>query len=600
MNTTKTEHYNLGEVFAPVTMITRIVTDKMTAYFKNEAKFSPKSRRGLNFRKNNFIAILCAIYHMADRGIGKTLSSGELKISKPILDTVYNSAFADDFNYLMDLDAEFGWDMFKKRQGIRATKRTSAYGVFPNYRMKLSKIEKDTFIYERMQNFINVFMDYLKEHSDEDMPESYRAVADNYYKYGIDMEHADAICFDRHGVHFADALNFLGSIKTIGIGDSAFLKYREVEREYYMCKAFNESKYVVKEVYGRLYTPFHNLPKDYRAAFRLKSTGERVKELVDMKGAFVYGTFNVVKNMMSTIGNEAVADKIDSFLTRMDDPYQFVTCNGYDRKSIKKSVLSLLFSRPVHLRARENLLRKVNGNSFKSLEPIRSQVSGLLDFISKNKHLFYVSDKELNKVMNTIDCSDLRCFAGLNGRTSFTNNEVVGYNNFRNFVKLAERIHSAIMTDCVKRCMIDYFGEDVYDAFIKTSEILDKASVKNIKREQGMSLTYCTSKHVRPYKQVDLQDGNVINSSIICQEAEGNAMFNCVVPAIQKSTGYSNLITLHDAVFCPESLSIGMSEDALRTAMNTVFADSIKSVFMNSSLVKNAVRKYVKLEEKAA
>ena len=202
--------------------------------------------------------------------------------------------------------------------------------------------------------------------------------------------------------------------------------------------------------------------------------------------------------------------------------------------------------------------------------------------------------------MSTIDCSDLRRFAGLNGHVCFTNSEVVGYRNFRNFVKLAERIHSAIMTDCVKQSMIAYFGEDVYDAFIKTSEILDKASVKNIKREQGMSLTYCTSKHVRPYKQVDLQDGNVINSSIICQEAEGNAMFNFIVPALQKRTGYNNLITLHDAVFCPESLSLGVSDSTLRSVMNKVFADSISDVFMSNSLVRDAVKKYVKSEEKVA
>lgn len=591
------EAYNLGAVYAPLTLIERAV-DRMSMYFKKKSRKITCSKKGLAFRKDNFAAILCAIYYMCDRGIGKTLSSGELKISKPILDRAYNSAFTDDFNFLMELDAKYGWDTFKKRQGIRATKRTSAYGVFPHFRAKLTKIDENSFLYERIQNFINIFMEYVKEHTDDTMPDEYKAVAENYYKYCIDMDLADKICAERHGVSFSKALKYIENTSEVKVNNAEFMKCREVEKEYCMCKAFNESKYVVKEVYGRLYTPFHNLPKEYRAAFRTKKSGDAVAELVDMKGAFVKGSFHVVKNMMHSIGDYEMESKISSIISGMVDPYAFAVRDGYTRNSVKKSVLSFMFSRPVHLKARENLLRKVNRISF---DPINTQVSRLLDFISKNTHLFFVDNATLNRTMKQFsDCKELYTLAGFKGRVYFTNKKVFGYSNFRNFIQFVERVYSAIMTEHVKKSMIASFGSDVYNAFMTTAEILDNASVSNIKREQGMSLNYCTSKRVKPYRQADLRDGNVINNSIICQEAEGLTMFTGAIPVMQFSSGCGSLVTLHDAIFCPSSYVSKFDVEKIRKALDAFYGNCVKSVFNDSKLVQDAISKYRKVEEKVA
>lgn len=599
MKTTGERVYNLGAVYAPLRLFENIVDKYMKPYFKSGAQHETHLRKALKERRDHFIAMLCGIYYMSERGIGDKLSSGELKIASQILREAYSWGFASDYEHLMEIDAREKWGIFHKRQGVKLTKRLSAYGIFLNSRVHIFRIESGS-VYDKVVRFVNVYINYLRDNSTKEVSPEYKECAENYYKYCVDMEIADRICFDRHGIHFNDALEYIRTTDDVIVGNGQYMKYRDVEREYYMCEAFNKSEYIVREAYGRLYCPFHNLPKEYRLAFRMKKTNEHVKEVVDMKGAFVKGSFLVASHMMREFGDTETADRMESIVSGMNDPYAFAV-GTYNRDFIKKPVLSFLFSRPVHVRARESLLRRIRSTGFENL--VTSQVFGFLDFISKNKYLFHAPNKVLNDSLKQFSCNkELLSIAGIwTGRRVFwTNDACSGNRCFRNFFNFVQRVSDAITHDCVKSAMISSFGEDVYNAFVFTSEVFDYSSKLNIEHEQGLSRGFCMSPRILPYRQADLRDGNTINNSIVCQIAEGMALMGTVLPYLKNNYSCNSFVTLHDAIYAPESIAREIETKHLARSMDTVYKHYIKYVFESNDMVQKAIKDWRYKEAKAA
>lgn len=580
----KYKDIDLGSVFVP----RRLFTDRVKQLF---SYFRPmyKSREDTWNRMDRLVDMLCFISHASFMKHGETLSTGELKIASPLFQSMYGQDFKNDFRKLVELDKK----TFSIRQGLPNSKRITAFGIHCRDKRTLyTKIPRDCERYKAMQVLTGKFLEYLKERTESVMPEEYQEWADNYRKYMIDMKLASEICKERHGVSFEEVESYMNGKDSVLLSDADFFKYRDADNERHLCKAFNDNSYIVKEVYGRLYTPFHNLAKEYREAFRTRNGGDKLVELTDMSGAFVRGGLCVAGCMAFEFGNEVLYKKIDGICRGFTDPYAFAVREGFTRKEIKQPVLSFLFAKPSHIKMRDNLYSRIENNA--DVDAVYNYCKQFLSFVNKNKQLYCMSDRELNKAL--YDYSQDTCISDIFGysmkrRMYWTNSTLKNArNSLLRFVNTLTRVRDAIMHKHVSESLKTHFGADVYDALVFASEVFQHATEYNINKEQEAMKKFCANNGVLPYRKVDLQKGNTINTSIVCQISEGEMMFKEILPTLKVKTDCTKLVTLHDGIFCPASVVPAVDVDVLNMSLNAWFTKFIRKTYVSNDMVRNAIK----------
>lgn len=584
----KYKDIDLGNVFVPE----RLLTDRVKLLFSHFRSMY-KTREDVWNRMDHFVDMLCFISHASYMKHGECLSTGELKIACQLAEILYGQTFKADFKKLVELDKK----TFSIRQGLPNSRRINAFGIHcTDKRIIFSKIQKDSVRYKALQVMTGKFLEYLKEHTEYEMPEEYQEWADNYRKYRIDMKLASEICKERHGVSFDDVVSYMNSRDSVLLSEADFFKYRDADNERQLCKAFNDNSYIVKEVYGRLYTPFHNLAKEYREAFRTRENGDKLVELTDMSGAFVRGGLCVAGCMSFEFGNEALYKKINDICHSFSDPYSFAVRDGYTRNDIKKPVLSFLFAKPSHLRMRDNLFTRIEKNA--DVDKVYSYCVQFLSFINKNKQVYCMSDRDMNKALT--DFSQESCISDVFGynmkrRMFWTNSTAKNVrNSLLRFVNTLTRVRDAILHNHVSESLKTQFGADVYSALRFTGELFNHATEYNINKEQEAMKRFCENNGALPYRKVDLQKGNTINTSIVCQLSEGEMMFKEILPTLKVKTGCTKLVTLHDGIFCPASVVPDVNVDMLNMSLNAWFSKFIMKTYVNNEMVRDAVKLWKK------
>ena len=479
--------------------------------------------------------------------------------------------------------------MFSVRQGCQMTKRTTSFGInCDNRNTTYIKLDKKSTRYANLKKLDFIFLEYIRRNTEDVLPEAYKEWADNYRKYAINMEKASVICKQRNGYSFEDAVEYFKHTDSFKLNDVVYLKNRKAYNEYFMCKSFNSNSYIVKEVYGRLYTPFHNLSKDYREQFYRRKTSDSLVELADMKGAFIKGSICITAFMMQEFGKQALFSKLMKSVDSISDPYAFAVSDRFSRSYVKKYVLSFFFAKPSHVKYRESCCEKFSKSS--SIYEVQQYCSSFLEFVENNPDIMFATYRSLNKRLH-----DFRYNKSINKmlgvkRLTFTTQEFGSITNIKNFVKLVQRWNDSAMHHYIKEQFIKCFGEDSYEALRFTSTLFHSATQYNLNLEQKYMKQSCDNEYVKPYYKADLSMGNTINSSIICQLAEGEAMFNFVLPELKKLTGSNSLVSLHDAVFCPESEYDALLNVNPLQIMNRSFVEGLFSVYTKNTLVRNAVK----------
>lgn len=571
----------LGTVIVPETLFKSKVR-ALEPYFRESLRHKKHVKRKLDA----LVDMLCFIHYAVYVKKGEVLSSGELRVASPLFRLMYGKDFKNDFEQLVKLHPT----MFSIRQGLPNSKRVTSFGIDCNSvrRIVYNRLDESSDRYKRLQNLNNVFMKYVQEHTEHIITDTYKEWADNYRKYTIDMKLASEISKKRNGYSFEEALKYFKENQCFKPSDPVFLQNRRSYNEYFMCKSFADNSFIVKEVYGRLYTPFHNLSKQYRPQFVLKSTAEKITELVDMKGAFVRGGLYTTAFMMQEFGRTALFNSILQKVNLMSDPYVFAMSDQFSRSDIKQHVLSFFFAKPSHIKYRDTMYAKIESTG--SVESILNYCNCFLKYIEDNPAVVYQSYKALNQQLSEfrhnpyiLKLVRLRMlyFASRDSRSKY---------NISKFIATVQRWREAIMHSHIKQSFISYFGSDIYNALLFSNKLFDYATSINMTQEQVQMNRMCSSKYVKPYLRQDLSFGNTINTSIICQLQEGTTMFESVLPVLKEMTGCSDLVSLHDAVFCPESYVNSVDKQSVVKILDDQFFKGLFQVYTTNKLVRHSLK----------
>lgn len=475
-----------------------------------------------------------------------------------------------------------------------------SFGLKPLHKMdakdqKVNRITSDKEVDEVVKR-VSSFFRYIKERGEHEIPEDYKEFADNYYKYTIDMDEASNICKERNGYSFEEVLDYFNTQSKKSSVNAKYYVMRNALREYSMCKSFSTGSFCVKLKHGRLYAPFHNLCKDYRSAFRHRKSGEKVVEVTDMKGAFVKGTLCTAMCVSTALKDNETAQKIISILSSMKDPYKFVTDSGCERSVAKEHTLRTLFSSGSDLRNRERILRNID--VLDNEKEVTQYCKNFLNMVEVNPCAKYLNDKDLNKYFKNF-LEDRVVFYTLTGKKYVTGKPVVFTNktgkergdmyNLTTYIHLCELCLASLGQRMVFDCMEKAYGSDVvgavktviavFDLYNKTT--LDKFSEhvhRRLSRKNGLLPT----RKQCPYE--------LMNASILCQNCEGEMMFGNVLPELKKRTNCSSLVTLHDAIYMPESFSKLVDVTDLSRTLDIKFYQTIVKFFTSNTACLEAIK----------
>lgn len=449
---------------------------------------------------------------------------------------------------------------------------------------------------------VSAFFEYMKRTNSSVIPEKYKEFADNYYKYTIDMDEASKICKERHGYDFDEVKEYFVNKKSVA--NAKYFVMVNAFRDYVMCKSFGSGKFVVKFRHGRLYAPFHNLCKEYRPAFRYRKTGEKVVEVTDMKGAFVKGSFCAAMCVSTALGDDKTASRLMGIMSGMIDPYKFMTDAGCERSWAKAQVLRTLFSSGKDLRNRERILNHMN--ALNNEDAVKEYCVHFLDSVKSNKCVKYLTDKELNKYFKNYT-QDRIVFYTITGKMYKSDRDITFTNktgkdkgrayNLSTYIHLCELCLASIGQRTVFENMTKAYGADVtsairqvvdvFDAYNK--DVLDEFS-QNVHRRLSRKEGLLPTRSQCPYE--------LMNASLICQNCEGEMMFEHVLPELQSKTGCKSVVTLHDAVFMPESFSKLVCSKELAQELDIKFYEAIVRFFINNNSCRNAIKLWKERIEK--
>lgn len=578
--------FDIGDVFVPTKFFSRVVYKYYHSKLKARFRGYPEK---IELREHKMYVMLCFIWHMIHTKKCTTLASGTLPIAWQLCRKLGGADFNREWEEILAIDKEQKFGVFSGRRGIRGTNRMNSYGIdFSSYRAFFYRVERDSDLYKELQSHCATFQSFLIEKSS--VEPSTLEYAQNYYKYAVDMEKASEICRERHGVTFEMIPLYFSNLDEVKIYDPEFVRYRQADKEMRLCKDFNSGNFIVTEVYGRLYSPFHSLPKKYRSAFYERSTHAPIVEVVDMKGAFVKGSLITTACMSKELGNTEAERQATEAVKNMDDPYAFAVTDDVDRSYVKSHVLSFFFAPPAIRAQREKSFEKLTEKHNPS--DIRAYADKFLSYINNRSYLNHLSDKELNKELK--DFTDCACVLGCDSAVvKFTNHKKkAGCINFKSFTFLVKRALDAVMNNHIVSAFIKKFGKVVYDAFSTTCKIFQNSTDNNINEELKYNRAICKGSLYKSHWKKDLRSGNVINTSIVCQEAEGLAMFHKVLPDLKNATGCTKLVSLHDAIWSPEAIARFIDAKAVSKELDRAVWAGVWYNFKNNSLIIDAINFY--------
>jgi hypothetical protein len=514
--------------------------------------------------------------------------------------------FTPTFKYVCEELQKRGYNKlvwYRQGFGDKDNPENSVHAVFgmkslnkldPDKRKVNQKItEKDIKV---VSEKVSAFFEYMKQTTGNVIPDSYKEFANNYYKYTIDMEEASEICKARTGYNFEEVKDYFKV--PVHSANAKYFVMINALRDYSMCKSFSSGKFIVKMRHGRLYAPFHNLCKEYRQAFRYRKTGEKVVEVTDMKGAFVKGALCSAMCVSVALKDDKTASDICGIISNMYDPYKFMTDAGCDRTVAKSHVLRTLFSSGRDLRNRDRIL--ANMKALDNEAVVKVYCENFLNLVDSNKAIKYLSNKELNKFLK--NCTkDRVVFYTITGKMyktdksiSFTNK--VGKDkgnayNLSTYIHLCELCLASIGQRMVFENMEKAYGKGVSEAVVRAisvfdaynKNVLDKFS-ENVYRRLSRKDGLLPTRKQCPYE--------LMNMSLICQNCEGEMMFEHVLPELKTKTGCNSMVSLHDAIFMPESFSKLVNSKDLAKTLDIKFYEAIVRFFMNNNACKEAVKFY--------
>ena len=222
-----------------------------------------------------------------------------------------------------------------------------------------------------------------------------------------------------------------------------------------------------------------------------------------------------------------------------------------------------------------------------------------LEIVHSHKDINSYSDRKINSLFREVEASpDIYYTITLAHTDSLSFYVSDKYKSIRNS-KIAKReiattkkvilqAYIDAVTDVYESLLQFHVEESIVETFDReTLAMCSKARVfMNAKRKTLVEDIYDSLHSLYPREQMrgmllskkELEKEHTLNLYTICKIAEGNTLFEKIIPELKIATGCRDFITLNDAIYCPESVVKLINKDKLSHEIAIPFIQNVASI----------------------
>jgi len=448
-------------------------------------------------------------------------------------------------------------------------------------------------IIERVENNLKKSYEANKKY----LNENEREFSDRYIELFFDNASMEDLERE-YGITLSEAKELDAKMKQESCVITDYAQYTNAKKllqEYSNFTSFNSNFYNVSFKFGRLYTPLHNASKKLRKHLRNKN-GEQMIEVYDMHGAHLVGFFVQCACVARKQGNSKLADSFMNYVENIEeDPYRFALQGGFEdkRDTVKLGVLSYIFASYSDCRYRGLFINRMkDSDSYSDVFNFCEEFSSIYDkysycayTLSKDVLLSVFNDLTYNsKISYVLTGENYKKISFYNANSYKTIGSEAGRKDLRKgcvdlkaFDSVVDVSYKAMLQYHVEQCLIKEFGADALYVCTKVKkQFYDKTNAIVDSIVEDILKTNPKAKRV---SRRELARGNTPNASVVCQIAEGKTMFESIVPELVKDTGCNEIVTLHDAIFVPESIVSKIDVKELNFKVMSAYIANVEYTF---------------------
>lgn len=388
--------------------------------------------------------------------------------------------------------------------------------------------------------------EYFMEHQTQ-YDSEYEELDENYHKLSVDLSEASDLMKDKFGVSYEEMKELLKGDK-IEFDNMKMRAYCA----YCAINDLNTKHYRMVSKYGRVYTPFHSLPKVLRTAVRVE--GKPLREILDAHAAFIRFSSETAIRFFEECRDADGMKEMKSLMKALNDFcfYEEMTDSSLDRKTVKKMVLSICFSanhqKKWKLMMFRSLFDKLGNSNMKVFAQIYK------DYSMENDHDL---SKEEQIVLKKFFKDVIGTPVKLTNIKSVLDISKLDKKNVKSFINYAESIEFSLVFNKLQ-AKFPKFVEFLYsfDELCK-----DVMSDYNKTVSQAVGIANNTEGAIK-WNKKHLPNVETLNLSTECQRIESKCLINKVLPLLKDQYAGSTFVTLHDAVFSDDT---SVNPDEVRT-----------------------------------
>ena len=419
--------------------------------------------------------------------------------------------------------------------GFKEAIWSTGYSVCRTYLPR--ETSRYTFVPVSNPMYVDSLYKYISEYFAEHQTvyeSDYEDLDESYHKLSVDLVEVNELMKDKFGVSYYEMKEYLKNDK-LEFDNAKMIAYCA----YCAVNDLNNKHYRMVSKYGRVYTPFHSLPKVLRAAVRVE--GKPLREILDAHAAFIRFSSTTAIRFFEECNDEAGMKEMKAIMKALNDFcfYEELTDSTLNRATVKQMVLSICFSashqKKWKLMMFRSLFDKVGNDGLKVFSEIYR------DYSNENDRSL---SKEESKVLR-------KFFTEVIGERVFLTNiktvldiDKLNKKQVKSFVNYAESIAFSLVFNKLQ----SRFPKFVEFLYSFDDVCKDAMSDYNKKVSQAVDIANQTTGSVK-WSKKHLPNLETLNLSTECQRIESKCLINKVLPYLKDQYAGSTFVTLHDAVF---------------------------------------------------
>ena len=491
---------------------------------------------------------------------------------------------------------------------IGAKIRNNYYYVSVNYfnimlrrNTKLTVVREGTREYALIKYFIDRISSFVDANVNSiEMTTHRKMMCNDVKQMQFDFDKVEEKCKELYGFDFNEAENFFSR-------DSLLANYEydnaiSVIRIKLYCIVFQSGMYVPIFIDGRMYTPLDNLPREIIDCL-YSSDGEKFVKLYDMKDSYLLGLFTFFINYaQENLENKKASTLLDYEGKNIINPHKFADRGRLAGciEDVKNSLIKYAFSSSYDFLYNNICVRTVL--DFGNYKNVLKYCKDFLEIVRLHKDINKYSEKKINELFKDIKATSdvyyVITLAHTDSLSFYVSNKYKAIKNSK-IARAEITLHKKVILQAYIDAVVEAYEallqfhaeESIEEVFGRdTLAMCSKArAFMNNRRRNVVDSVMDTLHSMYPREFVkdmmlskkELEKEHALNLRTICKIAEGEALFEKVIPELKIATGCHDFIIIDDAIYCPESIVKLINKDKLGHEIAIPFIQTAAQVCIN-------------------